>query len=174
MSRSSFIVFLCGIILWALVSQVNHYLAPFNLSLFVAGLFVTFPALRLPYREGSWALVLLGLFLDTPAPVPFGLQASLFLLAQAILFNIRHRLAREETLVAIAVALLTNLGIFLALTLSLSTRGPVSRELGLTLVINLVASQLAIIFLGPWYIALQERALTLCGISLRREQAGLL
>ena len=161
-------------ILWALIAQANHYLAPLNISLFTGGLFVTFTALRLSFREGWWAMVFLGLFLDAPAPIPLGSHAVFFLLTQAIIFNIRHRLPREETLIGVVVALLSNLGIFLALSLVFSNRGPFSTENWFRLMIDLIASQIVIVLIGPWYFALQEHALKLCGVSLRREHRGLL
>jgi len=174
MSRATIIIWFSGVILWTLVAQANHYLAPFNVSLFTGGLFVTFTALRLSFREGWWAMLLIGLFLDTPAPVPLGLHAVFFLLTQAIVFNIRHRLPREETLIGVVVALFSNLGIFLALCLVFSNHGPFFTENWFRLMIDLVASQIVIVLIAPWFFALQAHALEFCGVSLRRDHRGLL
>jgi rod shape-determining protein MreD len=174
MSRSTFIVCLCCAVLWALIAQANHYLAPLNISLFVCGLFVTFAALRLPFREGWWAMLLTGLFLDTPTPVPLGLHAVFFLLTHAIVFNLRQRIPREETLIAVVVALLSNLGIFLAISLVFSNHGPFATVNWIRLMVDLVASQIVIVAIGPWFFALQGHALEFCGVSLRRDQRGML
>src|SRR4051812_34148543 len=85
MSRRTFIVLVCSIVLQTIVFQLNHYLAPWHVNLFVGGLLVTFPSLRIGYREGFWSVFLTGLYLDAASPVPFGLHALLFALAYAVI-----------------------------------------------------------------------------------------
>ncbi|MGC4072261.1 MAG: hypothetical protein QM760_07055 [Nibricoccus sp.] len=82
--------------LWTLFGQLNHYLSDWHISLFVGGLLVTFPALRLPYRDGWKIVVLLGFWCDASAPIRFGLHAVLFLVAYTFIFNLRGRFPREE------------------------------------------------------------------------------
>jgi rod shape-determining protein MreC len=85
--RRTLVLFACGFVLWLLIAQANHYLAPARLYIWVGGLFVTFAALRLPAQEGFNASFLIGLLLDAASPVPFGLHAFLFGIAHLVLFG---------------------------------------------------------------------------------------
>lgn len=167
--RRTLIVFACGFVLWQLVGQANHYLAPWGMYLWVGGLFVTFAGLRLPPQEGFNACFLTGLLLDAATPVPFGLQAFLFGIAQLILVRLRHRIAAEETLVAVSVALLTNLGLFLTLAFLRVGEIAPSGAAGLRLLTDLVLSQCVLALAAPWYFALQLRAIESIGAGLRPE-----
>jgi cell shape-determining protein MreD len=165
--RRTLVVFGCGLLLWLLIGQANHYLAPARLYIWVGGLFVTFAALRLPAQEGFNASFLLGLLLDAASPVPFGLQAFLFGIAHLVLIRVRHRLAGDVTIVAVTVALLTNLALFLILTLSRMDDLPQTAASGLRLLMDLVTSQCVLVLLAPWYFSLQARALEIAGAGLR-------
>lgn len=169
--RRVVVVFGCGLLLWLLVGQINHYLAPARLYIWVGGLFVTYAGLRLPAQEGFTASFLLGLLLDAASPVPFGLQAFLFGIAHLVLVRLRHRLAGDVTLVAVTVALLTNLALFLVLTLSRMDELPQTAASGLRLLMDLVTSQCLLVLLAPWYFALQARALEIAGAGLRVDAA---
>ncbi|MBK9989549.1 MAG: hypothetical protein IPP19_02135 [Verrucomicrobia bacterium] len=174
MTRTTFIIFACCALIWACVSQLNHYLAPLHLSVFAGGLLVSFSALRLGFREGWWASFLIGLLIDSSAAVPFGFHALLFAAAHVGVFHLRGRFPREETSFGMVTALLVNLILFLLITLLLIHRAPTPVDLLPRLLIDLLVSEVLIIACIPWSFALQERALEICGISLRRAQRGLL
>ncbi|MGC4074354.1 MAG: hypothetical protein QM760_17945, partial [Nibricoccus sp.] len=40
--RLILVAFACGVVLWTLFGQLNHYLSDWHISLFVGGLLVTF------------------------------------------------------------------------------------------------------------------------------------
>ncbi|MDE3084699.1 MAG: hypothetical protein KGJ37_05705, partial [Verrucomicrobiota bacterium] len=107
------------VLLGFLLGQFNHALAPCHVYLFAGGLMVAFAALRLDFDVGLAAVFVAGLFCDANEPVRFGTQAFLFAVAYSAIVLVRRRLPREETLVAVAVALLANLGLFLALSVLL-------------------------------------------------------
>jgi rod shape-determining protein MreD len=163
----------CGFLLWLIAAQANHYLALWHVSLFVGGLMVAFPALRLSYREGAWVSFILGLFLDAGSPVPFGLHAFLLLLAHGIVFNARSRFPREENIVGLLVAVCANLGIFLAISIAFMVRGRLPMSVWPRLFLDCLASQVVIALITPWFFALQEHALEIGGVGLRRDQRGL-
>jgi rod shape-determining protein MreD len=174
MTRTTFIIFACCVVLWVCVSQLNHYLAPLHLSVFAGGLLVTFSALRLNFREGWWASFLIGLLIDSSTAVPFGFHALLFAAAHVGVFHLRGRFPREETSFNVVVALLVNLALFIVITASLIHRSPTPADMIPRLLIDSLASEVLVLACAPWSFALQERALELCGISLRRAQRGLL
>ena len=170
-TRRTLVLFACGFVLALLIAQANHYLAPARLYIWVGGLFVTFAALRLPSQEGLGASFLIGLLLDASAPVPFGLHAFLFGIAHLVLVRLRHRLAGDVTVVAVTVALLTNLALFLVLTVTRMGEMPETKASGLRLLMDLITSQSVLVVLAPWYFALQTRALEMMGAGLRVDPA---
>lgn len=174
MTRATFILLGCCMVLWTCVCQLNHALSSLHLSVFVGGLLVTFSALRLGFREGWWCSILIGLFLDSSAAVSFGFHALFFAIAHTMIYNFRGRFPREETIFGVIVALVANLVLFLMITFALIHRSPAPPAMILRLLCELFASELLILIVAPWFFALQERSLELCGVSLRREQRGLL
>jgi len=173
MTRTIFILLTCCVILWACVSQLNHYLAPLHLSLFVGGLLVTFPALRLDFRTGWWSSLLIGLLIDSSTSVPFGFHGLLFVAAHIGVFNLRGRFPREETSFGIVIALMANLVLYMVISVALVHRSPELFDMIPRLLIDLLVSEILVLLLAGWFFALQERSLELAGVSLRREQRGL-
>jgi rod shape-determining protein MreD len=155
------VTFLATFVLWTLVAQVNHALAPTHVYLAVGGLGVAVAALVLPLRAGLIASFLNGLVYDAAAPVAFGTHALLFALAHAILFNLRDRLPRDDTTGQVVIALIANLGVFLAFSFIQITRSPAPAAAWPRLIADLVASQLFLAFIAPWFFALHRRALAL-------------
>src|SRR4051812_27657058 len=116
----AFVIFLTLLLLSALTGQANHYLAPFQIYLFLGGLYVTFAALRLPLRSGFAAVIAGGLLCDAiSAPsIWFGTHVLLFAASFSIVYVLRDRMARQEKLIGVAVALLVNLAVFLGISFS--------------------------------------------------------
>ncbi len=161
--RRALVTFLTLLVLSVLVAQVNHVIAETQVYLFVGGLFVAYAALILPLRDGLAAVLLGGLLCDAGAPVPFGTHTLLFAAAHAIVFNIRDRLPRDETVARVIVALLANLGLFLVLSFALIGRGPAPGAVWPRLIVDLACSQVLLALIAPWFFALQSRALVLAG-----------
>lgn len=172
--RLIFVALVCGVLLWTLFGQLNHYLSDWHVNLFAGGLLVTFPALRLAYRDGWKIVVLLGLWCDAGAPVHFGLHAILFLAAHTAIFHVRGRFPREEVFFGTLVALIANAAIFLVLTAGLIVRNPAPFAALPAIILDLFLSELFVAVAAGWFFALQEQALEFAGLSLRREQRGLL
>ncbi len=147
------------LLLWVLVAQINHYLAPLHVSLFPAGLYVTFAALHLPLRGGLGAVLLAGLLCDASVPATLGTQTLLFALACLAIQQIRDRLPREETLVQVLVASVANAGLFLAFSFTQWGRVSAPAAVWGRLFFDLLSSQAFVVSIGPWFFALQARAL---------------
>lgn len=169
--RRTLVIAACGFVLWQMTGQANHYLASSRLYIWLGGLLVAFAGLRLPAQEGFNACFLIGLLVDAASPVPFGAHAFLFGIAQLILVRLRHRFAAEETMVAVTVALLTNLALLLVLAFFRLSGAPDAPAAGLRLLMDLLISQCVLALVGPWYFGLQLRALEYAGAGLRVEAA---
>ncbi len=155
------VIFLTQLLLWVILAQANHSLAPLHVYLFGGGLFVAFAALRLPLRDGYGAVLLGGMLFDATTPVRFGTHTLLFAVAFAVIFNMRDRLPREETIVRVMVALLANLGLFLVLSFLRIGDAPAPAAAWGRLFFDLLCSQAVIALIGPWFFALQDRTLAL-------------
>lgn len=156
--RRCLVIFLTLILLWMLVAQANHLLAPWHVYLFAGGLFITYPALAMPSRAGLAATLLAGLAMDAATPVPFGLHATLLATAHLLIFNIRDRVPRDDTITRVVVALLANLGVFLAFSFLEVTRNRAPGTAWPRLVFDLLCSQAGIALIGPWFFALQAKS----------------
>ena len=167
MRRHGFIIFLTLLLLWVIVGQVNHYLTAWRVYLFVGWRYVTFSALLLPLRPGLAATLLAGLLCDANSPVPPGTHLLLFAAAHAVLFHVRDRLPREETVTRVVLALLANLALFLVLSFLLIGRSPAPGAVWPRIIFDLVCSQVFLALVAPWFFALQTRSLELAGLRAR-------
>ena len=167
-----FLLSLASLLLVVLLDQLNHYLGPWQLHVWCGGLFVAFAALRLDFRTGAATSFIGGLLLDAGTPVAFGTQALLFLAAHAVIFTVRARAPREETIVGVIFALLANLGLFLALSFLRIDDSPDAGAAWMRVFADLLVSQLVIALIAPWFFAVQARILQLGGIDMRGASRG--
>lgn len=165
------VIFLTLLLLWLLVAEMNHYLTPLHVYLFAGGLFVTFAALRLPLRGGIVAVLLGGLLCDANTPIADTLRPLAFSLAHAntlgfalaftAIYQLRDRMARDEPLIQVLVALTANLGLFLALSAVRMAATPLPAAAWGRLLVDLACSEILVALMAPWFLALQSGALTL-------------
>lgn len=155
------------LLLGFLNGQVNHYLAPLQVSLYLGGLLVTYAALNFDRRSGILTMILGGMLADSALPIPFGTHVILFCLAFLIIHRIRERIPAKERSVQVMVALFANLGIFLCLSLWRMGVQPSPAAAWLRHGVDLVLSQVVIVAIGPWFFALQSRALQLARLESR-------
>jgi rod shape-determining protein MreD len=159
--RRALVIFATLILLWAVLGELNHALTPRHVYLWIGGLFVTYSALTLPLRTGSIATLCAGMLCDASAPIPFGTHALLFAAAHVIIFNIRDRVPRDETVARVVIALLANLTLFLVFSFFLITRLPSPGAVWPRIIFDLICSQVLIALIAPWFFALQAGALEL-------------
>ncbi|HEY8933327.1 MAG TPA: hypothetical protein VIM44_08455 [Rariglobus sp.] len=167
MKRRVPILFAASVLLALLLGQLNHYLALWQVHVWCGGLFVAFAALRLDYRTGALAAFVAGLLLDAGEPVAFGTQGFLFLAAHAVVFTVRARAPREETVIGVVVALLANLGLFLALGFLRISPVVEPAQAWLRGFADLLVSQIVLALIGPWFFSLQTRLLEMTGSHRR-------
>lgn len=159
------LVWLPNLLLLWLTGLANHYASPFGLHFYVGGMFVVYASLRLDYRHGFAAMALTGLAFDATSPVPFGTHVVLLGLVHAALLSGRQRFPREEPIFATVVALIANLFLFLALSFLLISASPRPAETWIRLFADLIASQLLIALLTPWFMAANARLLALARLN---------
>jgi rod shape-determining protein MreD len=159
--RGAAVLFLTLYLLLAIVGEANNALSGAHVWLFAGGLFVTYPALAAPVRGALAVTVLGGLLCDAVTPVPFGTHAALFATAHVVVYNARERLQRDETAVRVAVALVLNLALYLAISFVKIRAVPSEATVWPRLLSDLAFSEVAVGLCAPWFFALQERSLHL-------------
>lgn len=159
--RRALVIFATSVLLWAVVSELNHALAPRHVYVWIAGLFITFSALMLPLGGGLTATFMSGLLCDAGTPLIFGTQALLFAAAHVVIFNLRDRVPRDETVARVIIALLANLTLFLLFSFLQVGRLPEPGAVWPRIIFDLLCSQLLLLLVAPWFFALQARALEL-------------
>jgi rod shape-determining protein MreD len=159
--RRALVIFATCVLLWAVVSQLNHALTRGHVYLWIAGLFITFSALTLPLGGGLTATFMTGLLCDAGTPLAFGTQALLFAAAHVVIFNLRERVPRDETVARVTIASLANLTLFLVFAFLQVGRLPSAGAVWPRIFFDLLCSQLFLVLVAPWFFALQARALEL-------------
>ena len=182
--RRTLALFAPLVVLSALVAQLNHVLTDVRVYLFVGSLFVVFAALTQPLAAGLAAAILAGLMCDATAPLWFdpmmsvgwSLKSSallglahahtvLFALAHIVVYNVRDRIPRNDTIGRIVVALLANLGLFLAFSFMHIVHSPAPGAVWPRLIADLVCSQVFLTLVAPWFFALQAQALVFARVE---------
>lgn len=170
-TRQILVLLLCTGGLVTLLGQLNHGLSALAITLTAPGLLVAFAALRLALKPGLLVALLTGLWLDAVSGGVFGHQAFLLGLAFCLLHRVRARLPREETIVGVVAAIFVNLALCIVVASMRLDDLPDPASGAIRLLVDLVASQLFTALIGPWFLALQTRALALAGApppALRR------
>lgn len=159
--RRALFLFVTLVLLWTIVTQLNHALAPWHIYLWLGGLFVGFSALTLPLRSGLAASFFGGLLCDATSGAGLGTHALLFASAHAVLFNLRDRLPREDTTGRVVITLITNLALFLVFSFLQISALPSPGDAWPRLICDLLCSQVLLTLIAPWFFALQACALQL-------------
>jgi rod shape-determining protein MreD len=92
-------------------------------------------------------------------------HAILFVCAHAIVFHIRGRIPRHETVARVLVALFTNLGIFLLFSFIHLGHSAAATRGWPRLIVDLACSQVFLALIAPWFFALQEQALVIARLE---------
>ncbi len=164
--RRCLTLFICQVILWAIVTQLNHTLSGMRVHLFIGALFVTYAALTQPLASGLLATLLSGLVFDANTPVGFGTHMVLFAFTHVVVFGLRDRVPRNETLSRVVIAVLANLALFLVFAMTQMVNLPSTAAVWPRLLIELACSQVLVALIAPWFFALQTRALAIARVDM--------
>jgi rod shape-determining protein MreD len=164
------ILFVSALLLGLVTGQVNHALAPYQLSVFAGGLAVTFAGLHFTRGHGLAAALLMGLLADATTPVALGTHAALYVTAFLLVQRVRDRVPSDLAWPRVGVALLANFGIFLALSLLRARAFPSPGPAWVRLFWDLLCSQALIALVGPWFLELQARSLQLVRFEPQRRR----
>ncbi len=97
-----------GLLLSWGVEALSSSLSPFNLSLYIFGFWVAYPAIKLSFGRGLFIVLCIGFWLDASTPWPLGTQALWGVAGYVGVQFLRHKLREEADLPFLWVALLLN------------------------------------------------------------------
>jgi hypothetical protein len=160
----------CNILLLALAAMVNDGLAPWNVSVLLAGPCMIWAALRLRPLALLGCIVASGLAGEASWPTPPGFLVSLFALGAAIVVGSRPWLGRASRPYQVALSWLLNAIYFAALTAWAATNdaSPVFWERA---AVDFCLSQIIVLPVALWFFSLQETVLRLAGLPVAQEPA---
>lgn len=153
------------LILWFVLTEANHLLAPWRAHLFTGALYVVPVTLLLPARAALWSVLAAGLLCDATTPVPAGTHLLLFATLHATLSRLRERIPHEDAVSRTVVTLLSNLALFLVFSFVLIHESPAPAAAWPRILLDLLWSQVAVALVTPWYFALHARTAALCGLA---------
>jgi rod shape-determining protein MreD len=81
-----------------------------------------------------------------------------------VIFRVRDRVPRDETVARVVIALLANLVLFLVFSFLEVSRLPAPAAVWPRIGCDLICSQIFLTLVAPWFFALQEQALALARV----------
>ena len=167
------IPFAANLLLMTIGREVNHYLAPFSVSVMITGLMLPVAALRLTSGPSLFALVLTGLAVDAFTPTAFGATSVILATGLLALRTFRQRIVHDSFSTHLAVGLVANLIFFVVQPFLVRGVPAYETPTIMRILVDLVLSQALVAALAWWFFALQERALVLWGVNLAEESREL-
>lgn len=151
-------------------TQLNHYLMPLGIHVFILGLLISYSAMELSFKQGFLSLVPIAFHLDSKSPLPFGFTLVLALTLFTLVHAARSRVRREISSSALVTTVMLNLVAFSAYTLgAIRNFGTEGLHFG-PLVLNLFISAIVVALLNRLFFEVQTGALALFGVNLAEEQ----
>jgi rod shape-determining protein MreD len=154
--KRGLLVFATLVLLWAITGLINDALAGWHLHVFLGGLYITFAAVALAPIPGLIAVLIAGAICDAHSPTRFGTQIIWFAVAHACLRQLRDRIPHEETVGRVAIALICNLGLYLAMSFAWVGEALDPSAYWTRAFCDLVVSQVVLAVIAPWFLALQQ------------------
>lgn len=155
------------------VTQLNYYLAPLGIHLFILGMLVSFSAMELGYKQGFLSLVPVAFYLDAKSPLPFGFSLFLLLSLFTIAHAARSRIRREVSASGLITSVMLNLFAFSAYTFGAARFfGTEALHFG-PLIMNLFLNAIVVAVFNRIFVETQTGALAWFGVNLAEEQREL-
>ncbi|HCR37550.1 MAG TPA: hypothetical protein DIU37_05310 [Opitutae bacterium] len=162
------LIILCvNLLVYFLVQELNDALTFFGLNIYLASLYIVFPAIYLAPTQGAIVVLITSWVVDAPLPTPFGTTALLSIFIYTLILLIRHRIRHHMGAFILSITFFTNLILFLILTLIASNSPLADFAYWQTLGINLICSQAVLLLAAPWVLELEQTLFQLSGTPIR-------
>jgi hypothetical protein len=155
------------------LTELNHHLAGWSITLLLPAAFVLFAGLNLSYRQGLTACILTGLLHDAALPVPDGFFTLTLPTLHLAFHRFRSKLHKKGGLGTALLAQVLNFGVLILLAISLSS------ELGESIVshlpsilLHVLLSQILLLIIGLYFLETQRKLATLTRTGFAEAQAS--
>jgi hypothetical protein len=160
----------CNILLLALAAMVNDGLAPWNISVFLAGPCMVWAGLRLGSGGLIICILISGLAGEAAWPAPPGFLVTLFALGSAAVITTRPWIGRTGRSFQVILAWLLNAAYFAAFTAWAALHGATA-AFWERAAVDLCLSQLFVLPVALWFFAFQESVLRFAGFPVMQDPA---
>lgn len=142
-------------ILIFLIQLINSTLASFTINIYISALFIFIPILSVSYTTGLVTVFLTGLLLDASATIPFGTTAFLLSCAYTAYFSFCDRYKPSSDWHNMLLLQSANAITFSFLSVTVDSGNYSNPYFWISLLINLLFSQILLLFITPWFLSLQ-------------------
>ncbi len=146
------------------LTELNHHLAGWSITLLLPAAFVIFAGLNLGYLQGLIACMLTGLLHDAALPVPDGFFTLALPTLHLAFHRFRSKLHKKGGLGTVLLAQVLNFGvlILLAIFLSYELTESIVRHLP-SILLQVFLSQILLFLIGLYFLEIQRKLVTLTG-----------
>lgn len=134
------------------IQLVNDTIGTQTIFLYLNGLAIFAPLLFYPIHTGLLCTMLTGVVVDVFQLTPFGLSPFLFALTFTTCYSYRNHFKGNTSFHDTLIIQVSNAALFLTLNLLLNTSNIIFFSFWLSLFVNLIISQLVLIFITPWFL----------------------
>ena len=153
--------------LWLALTELNHHLASWSLTILLPASFVLFAGLNLRYVQGLIACLLTGLLQDAALPVPQGFFTLALPTLHLVIHRLRSKLHKKGGLGTILLAQVLNITVLLLLTIILGggLTGSITRHLP-SILTQILLSQFLLLIVSFYFLEIQRKLATLAGAGI--------
>ena len=144
------LLFAANAILLFLMLLVNSALASVSIYLVLLGPMIVFPALYLRHRSYFICTLVTGLWVDAALPATFGLFTLCFLVAGALIFQMRIRFRAEHNYHPILLAHGLNFFYLVVLAVLVGDGSWTTAAYWIQVLATSLASHLVLLLVAPW------------------------
>ena len=145
------------------LTELNHHLAGWSITLLLPAAFVLFAGLNLSYRQGLTACILTGLLHDAALPVPDGFFTLTLPTLHLAFHRFRSKLHKKGGLGTALLAQVLNFGALILLAISLSYERESILSHFPSVLMQVFLSQILLLLIGLYFLEIQRKLVTLTG-----------
>lgn len=154
-------------ILIFLMQLINDALGPYTIHLCPFALFIFIPLVTLPFAAGLASVIATGLILDASIMLVPGTTTIILAVVYTACFWFRGQFKTYSAWHNMLILQSGNAIIVAFLSVFINTSNHISAYYWISIVINLVFSQILLLFISPWFLTLQNSLLSMLCSKLK-------
>lgn len=147
--------------------EINHHMSLLSLQLLIPASFVLYAGLNMRYGPGLFVCIIAGLMQDAAVSTPYGYFTITLPVIHFVLHRLSPKLHKDGGVDSILITQGLNLIVLLHLSFHFQQEYPGSF---LSVFIQVIASQLLLLLVGPAHLAVQIALSTAFGVEANDEE----